>query len=1171
MVEIQPKVSVIVPVYNVENYLEECLNSLVNQTLKEIEVIMVNDGSTDSSGQIMDRYAAKYENFKAIHKENKGLSHARNVGVPLAQGEYIAFLDSDDYVTKNAYRLMYETAKKTGSDLVIGNVKRFNSQTTFASGLHRNVFKETILQTHITNNQELLYDTTAWNKLFKRTFWDKYQFKFPKGILYEDLPVTIPAHFLSSSTDVLEDVVYYWRARDTGDKSITQQRNELKNFQDRMTVLKMVDDFFAKQHITGELVERKMYKDLSLDILLYLNELDRVDEEFIGIFFKEVQDYLKKVPDHILKQLNAIDRLKYYFVKEGDKEKLLRVLHFEKNEMKKTKIIKQGSNYFGDYPYRNELPESLFLMNDELKAVRKVESMKWKGNKLFIKGYNYIQQLDMKNESDVHLTAYLLHPKTSGKVPIPVQLVKRPDITLDKGIKISEKNPLKRLYNYDWSGFELAIDFDDKQISQLGEGRLELWFQMKVDSIERGFKAGGPIKGKKTRPSYHTKTGKKIYPHYNKAWDLVIESEKMTSLVHEVIIEDNKNIVIRGQTIYPLDKGNLCLVDFSKGFVKYVPISPTSIEKRKINLEGNDFEANVPIEALYGEENKWIGYLQVGDNRMPLTMLQQNQEKRAPIQFSEVHASSTKEGNLQISFHSVSPYLDKILFRGGKLKLELKIYESFFDRFEKVEEMKIYFQHVETGKVHELAFKLSKKGEYSCFTGQIPVLNDQKLAIFDPGIWRLYLETKGIVDGKEQVVRKRVRLNEGKKAFEQTVHSGIRLVPYRTKENNISIRSSLEWNRMEKGEKNQEILQKVLYPLFRLLPLKRKTVVFEAYWGKSYSCNPRAIYEQMVKNQMDYEYIWFFLNENTPIHGPGKQIRIRSWKYYYYLARAKYFVNNVNFPDFYKKRKRAVEVQTMHGTPLKTMGIDVPGEVDTEEKLNRFLRRCSRWDYLITPSKYVSELSRRCFVYKKEILEVGYPRNDKLFYDNNDERIRQLKERIGIPLNKKVILYAPTWREKKTFKLQLDLEEMREHLEDEYVVLLRFHYFVSRSLDISPFKGFAYNLSAYEDIQDLYLIADLLITDYSSVMFDYAILNRPILFYTYDLEWYRDELRGMYVDIEKEAPGPLVKTTDDLIIAIQNLNNYWDEYGDKMKSFRSKFCEFDDGHASERVIEKVFK
>lgn len=144
---------------------------------------------------------------------------------------------------------MYETVIESGSDIVIGNVKRFNSTREYSSGLHTKVFKETIIGTHITKNPELMYDTTAWNKLFKRDFWETHQFKFPEGILYEDIPVTIPAHFLSKSTDVLTDVIYYWRARDGVSKSITQQRNQLKNFTDRMAVLGMGDQFFEKSGI----------------------------------------------------------------------------------------------------------------------------------------------------------------------------------------------------------------------------------------------------------------------------------------------------------------------------------------------------------------------------------------------------------------------------------------------------------------------------------------------------------------------------------------------------------------------------------------------------------------------------------------------------------------------------------------------------------------------------------------------------------------------------------------------------------------------------------------------------------------------------------------------------------------------------------------------------------
>ncbi|URM34903.1 CDP-glycerol glycerophosphotransferase family protein [Cytobacillus firmus] len=441
----------------------------------------------------------------------------------------------------------------------------------------------------------------------------------------------------------------------------------------------------------------------------------------------------------------------------------------------------------------------------------------------------------------------------------------------------------------------------------------------------------------------------------------------------------------------------------------------------------------------------------------------------------------------------------------------------------------------------------------------------------DVGIWKLYLEASGNDNHEPNLVRKRVRLDKKDIKFDKHIVSGIKLIPFKTREGNFAIKSVLHWDWIERGPRRQEVIKKVLYPLFRYLPMKKKTVVFESFWGKSYSDNPRAIYEEMEKNGMDYNYIWILNNENTDIEGRGKAVRKNSLKYYYYLATAKYFINNANFPDFYEKRDGAIEVQTLHGTPLKTMGLDVPGEIDTEEKRNNFLRRCGRWDYLISTSDYVTNLTRRCFLYEKEMLEVGFPRNDKLFRHDNEKDIMNLKEKIGIPRDKKVILYAPTWRVKKAFNLELEVDKMQEQLGDEYVLLLRLHYFVANSIDVSKNKGFAYDLSNYEDIQDLYLISDVMITDYSSVMFDYAILNRPMLFFTYDLELYRDQLRGMYIDFEKEAPGPLARTTQDLIDSLQNMNTHNQKYDEKMKQFRAKYCQYDDGHASENVINKVFE
>ena len=210
----------------------------------------------------------------------------------------------------------------------------------------------------------------------------------------------------------------------------------------------------------------------------------------------------------------------------------------------------------------------------------------------------------------------------------------------------------------------------------------------------------------------------------------------------------------------------------------------------------------------------------------------------------------------------------------------------------------------------------------------------------------------------------------------------------------------------------------------------------------------------------------------------------------------------------------------------------MPGTT-TEKYKKNFYNESRNWDYLISPNRYSSEIFRRAFKFDKEVLEFGYPRNDILYKNKKGKKALSagIKREIGIPTDKKVILYAPTWRDdefhekgKYKFNLKLDLKKMQEKLGENYVIALRMHYLIAEHIATEGMGDFVYNLSDYEDIAELYLISDILITDYSSVFFDYANLRKPILFFTYDINKYRDTLRGFYMDFEKEAPGPLLKT-----------------------------------------------
>lgn len=368
---------------------------------------------------------------------------------------------------------------------------------------------------------------------------------------------------------------------------------------------------------------------------------------------------------------------------------------------------------------------------------------------------------------------------------------------------------------------------------------------------------------------------------------------------------------------------------------------------------------------------------------------------------------------------------------------------------------------------------------------------------------------------------------------------------------------------------------------FERLPQKDNWIVFESFKGKNYSDSPKYIYEYLLREYGDqYKFVWIINDKDIAISGSPVRVKRFSLGYFYYMTRAKYWVNNMRQPVWYEKRKSQILLQTWHGTPLKKLVFDMDDVYSASPTYKRQVYSQSRfWDYLISDNPFSTEVFQSCFLYEKEkILETGYPRNDILYADNKEEIESDIRKRLGIPENKKTILYAPTWRDDEfydkgeyKFALKLNLEYLRKEIGNDYVILLRTHYFIADSIDVTGMEDFVFNVSKYSDIAELYLISDICMTDYSSVFFDYANLRRPILFFTYDLEKYRDVLRGFYIDIENDVPGPLLFTNEEIAGAVKNIEQINEKYKEKYDIFYEKFCCCDDGHASERIVNIVFR
>ncbi|MET9206302.1 CDP-glycerol glycerophosphotransferase family protein [Streptomyces bacillaris] len=356
-------------------------------------------------------------------------------------------------------------------------------------------------------------------------------------------------------------------------------------------------------------------------------------------------------------------------------------------------------------------------------------------------------------------------------------------------------------------------------------------------------------------------------------------------------------------------------------------------------------------------------------------------------------------------------------------------------------------------------------------------------------------------------------------------------------------------------------------------PVNQNLAVYSSYWGRGYVCNPAALHAKAKEIAPHVKGVVVAKAEEVHKLPPGTNYVIPGTeKYWEVMARAKYFFNNVNFEDRFVKRPGTVHVQTQHGTPLKRMGVDLlPFPVAAKgTNFRKLLERSDRWDYCISSNRFSADIWEQAFPCSFAALESGYPRND-VFYTSTAADVRRLRAEIGIPQGKIAVLYAPTHRDYTTsYVPQLDVAALADALGDDYVVLMRGHHFYEQKPELRKLQSSArvIDVTAHTASEELQLAADVLLADYSSMIFDYANLDRPIVIYANDWEAYKVS-RGVYFDLLEEPPGHVARTQEELHDIF--VGGAWkDEQSTSLRdAFRRKFCEYDDGKASERVIRQI--
>ena len=374
-----PRISVVVPVYNVEGFVGDCLRSVAGQTLRDLEIVIVDDGSTDASAEHIAAFAEREPRARVITQANGGLGNARNVGLAAGNSDLVAFVDSDDVLPADALERLSGSLDRTASDLATGRVERLEpSGATHTAPFLRKTHSRTRRATHVTRFRWLVSDRVAWNKLWRRDFLERNELRFAEGMFHEDIPMVVPAHFLARTVDVVAHPVYRWRMRDGGERSITQHRLEERLLRDRVEAVRRVCDFLDERF--PEAPARRWYHEsvLAEDLLNHLDVLDQAGDGYRRLFLDEAGALLERFEPDVESRLPAIQRLKWHLVRRRLLDELVEVVRFEQSGGRgRTRWI--GPRRYGDYPFLGEdrlgIPRSVYRTGELRRRARHASTL----------------------------------------------------------------------------------------------------------------------------------------------------------------------------------------------------------------------------------------------------------------------------------------------------------------------------------------------------------------------------------------------------------------------------------------------------------------------------------------------------------------------------------------------------------------------------------------------------------------------------------------------------------------------------------------------------------------------------------------------------------------------------------------------------------------------------
>ena len=537
-------ISVIIPMYNVKEYIEECLECLLRQGNVSLEVLIIDDGTTDGSDEIAGRFCDTHEGFRYFRVENAGPGNARNYGARLARGKYLAFLDSDDVLVDGTYERMFAMCEREQAEIGLMGTCRFSGKRGWKAGLQETVFDSFSHVTNIRENHAFVYDTFVTNKLILRSFYEKGGFTFPVGIAYEDLPVSMDMHLKADRVAMLDRVGYLWRFRENGERSITQRKTEMKNLSDRLTAVKMIETMAVSADADADLLRHFRIKFLEHDLIMHINMIPLMEKgdacAFLDMIRKAAGGWIKEC----MSGLRVLSRRKYEFIMNGDYEKASELVKFGKLDYDWLEVRRKAG--------RRDvmLPKELFgtfssdFTNDFrfTPMQRRIHQILAEKDRMIISGYVYKPRLEVK-AGEQKISARLSDSLGGFDMKVHAKTPGFRFLTTYKGTVYSPHDD--RLFEYDYDGASFMIELDESTLSDVPDGRYSILLDYENDVRSGTVMLDGFSEFRKKRlDGFSSLIGTRLVTVRIEAFDqLILEIKEAGSFVKDVSADSGRVLI----------------------------------------------------------------------------------------------------------------------------------------------------------------------------------------------------------------------------------------------------------------------------------------------------------------------------------------------------------------------------------------------------------------------------------------------------------------------------------------------------------------------------------------------------------------------------------------------------------------------------------------------------